>query len=151
LVGLCCAWLFFQVAKPFRVAVLTEEEAAIYEALFRYQMREEIADVEDGVGYFLEIQDKDPPAAFLAQFADSSPQVQRGSLCMPNSGIRFSAGRIERVDEKTVKVLAGHFLTIQRSITHMISPIRVGCLNRYTLSLKDGTWIVTTAENIWAS
>lgn len=123
----------------YEIASITEKEAEIYDALFRYQMGEEFSGLGSGTIFYLEIQGKDPPSDFLTRFRAQFPLIMKGSSYAPARGVRLWAGEIQKVDDLTIKISAG------------VLANKGGCSSIYTLAWKDGNWLVQKVENIWIS
>ena len=122
----------------------SDEENDIREAIVRYQVKN--WDLAAGV-YFLEIQSKDPSAAFLHRFDDLPKPVKGKSDAKEKKdivgfhvedrrtkkrGVIFDQGTINHLDDSSVEVEGGY---VCASLC-MASGI-------YQLRRKDGRWEVT--------
>jgi hypothetical protein len=154
-IALClvlAAIVYFFVSWP-GVAALTEEEADVYEAVFRYQFKHEFSDSIDGDqsigGCFLLIRGRDPPKEFLARFIGYLPPVKKGSQYAADAGIQFSAERITWIDDSTVTVEGGHYMSsYQWPRKNYIMPGSTKAVRAYFLTRKNGRWDVQRVHTL---
>jgi hypothetical protein len=120
------------------IAMVEEAQADIYESLFRYQFERSRANSWPGDrAFFVSVEEKDLPAAFLRRFAGYPVQVHQGSQYVPNAGLLFSASsKIKRLADGSVRVRCG-----ERSGGS-------GSVSVFTLIHKNGKWVVSEAEGI---
>jgi hypothetical protein len=99
MVALSGAWFVFFRAS---VATLEGEEADVYEALFRNQLKTTSA---TGCGaIYLSIDGKGPPAAFLSRFSRDRWLVREGSRYAADRGLLWSASQLTWLAEDRVTV-----------------------------------------------
>jgi hypothetical protein len=152
-VCLVLAAIVYFLASWRGVAVLTEEEADIYEAIFRYQFKHEFSNSIEGDqsvgGCFLLIRGRDPPDEFLARFDGYSPPVKKGSRYVPDAGVQFCAERITWVDDSTTIVEGGHFESSYHwPRRNLISPGSTWAKRLYYLVRNNSKWDVRRVETV---
>jgi hypothetical protein len=108
-------------------ASLSEEDSAIYEAVFRYQREHD----ESGARYyFLSIRGQNPPADFLARFADKPPVVKYSRTRFGiRDGVLLWADEIRHLGSDRVEVDTGWY-------------DRSGGWRTFRQVRADGSWVV---------
>lgn len=109
-------------APPKPPVLLSQDEADIYEAVFRHQFEQNASGAQQSAGtYFVQIQGSDPPEEFLRRFAGQAPPVKRGSeACHAGDSsiydrqtgkrsLMFKAGKIGRIGKNTAEVEGGYY------------------------------------------
>jgi hypothetical protein len=98
-------------------------EEAVCEAVFRYQLRQPLADAPQPSRYYLARQGRDPDAAFLGRLNAVAPGVQPLSRCRVSArdgvvdrvtgarGVIVQVTRLTWVHAAAVDVVGGYYLT----------------------------------------
>jgi len=122
-------------------AFVSEDDAFIYEALFRYIFEHNgSAAQQRAKTYFLLIGERNPPRSFLQRFADQNPPVEKGWKYRRGRGLLFRVGEIKYIDADAVEIYGGYDEGNMSAGGY-----------RYKLSKKQGKWMVVEEENIWIS
>ncbi len=145
------------------------EEAAILEAVFRYQYEHNSSGAQSNVDfYFLSFgsigENEDPSLAFMARFEGHSPKVEPVSLSITSAqstasilstasavsgvsheehggrGLIFRIEHIRWIDGHTVEVDGGYY-EARRSSSG----------NTYKVERRRGRWVVTDDRMLWIS
>jgi len=113
---------------------LSAEEAAIYEAVFRYQfLHNASAAQQQARAYFLQVDGKNPPPDFLECFSGHAPPVTKGSRFRLHGtgGLLFRVDGIKWLDDDHVEVGGGYYE----------GPLSASG-NTYHVTRKAGVWVV---------
>jgi hypothetical protein len=135
---------FFAYAT--RTASLPDEEWDICEAVLRHQIFHSAAGGRGTATAYVEIQGRNPTAAFLDRFQEHQPPVKpgwrffRGNRFFRGSGVLYQIGGIKRTGEDSAEVYGGYY---EGSLS--------ASGNTYYLVRKDGKWVVERDEMHWIS
>jgi hypothetical protein len=125
-------------------------EAAIYEAVFRYQLRQPLADAPRPLGYYLARLGRDPDDACLGRLRSLAPAVQPLSRCRVSvrdgvvdrvtgaRGVIMQVTRLTWVHAAAVDVVGGYYLTHCQA---------AGL--RYRVEYDGRDWAVTVVHLLW--
>lgn len=125
-------------------------EAAVCEAVFRYQLQQLLVDQPQPLRYYLALRGHDPDEALPARLRELTPWVQPLSQCRVTArggvidratgarGVIVQVTRLMWVQAEAVNVVGGYY------ITH-----RQAAGLRYRLVPEGGQWAVTAAHVLW--
>jgi hypothetical protein len=125
-------------------------EEAVCEAIFRYQLRQPLADAPQPLGYYLARQGRDPDDAFLRRLRALAPGVQPLSRCRVSArdgvvdrvtgtrGVIVQVTRLTWVHAAAVDVTGGYYLTHRQA---------AGL--RYHVEHDGRRWAVTAVHLLW--
>jgi hypothetical protein len=125
-------------------------EEALCAAVFRYQLRQPLADAPHALGYYLARQGRDPSEALLAHLRGLAPGVQPLSRCRVSGregvvdratgarGVILQVARLTLRHAAAVDAVGGYYLTHRQAASF-----------RYHLAPDGGQWVVTAAHLLW--
>jgi hypothetical protein len=125
-------------------------EAAVYEAVFRYQLQQPLVDHPQVPRYYLALQGHDPDAALLHRLRELAPWVQPLSQCRVTArdgvidratgagGVILQVARLAWVRATTVDVVGGYYITHRQAAGFC-----------YRVESDEQYWAVTTVHLIW--
>jgi hypothetical protein len=125
-------------------------EEAVCEAVFRYQLRQPLADAPRPLCYYLAWQGRDPDDAFLRRLRALAPNVQPLSCCRVSArdgvvdrvtggcGVIVQVTRLTWVHAAAVDVVGGYYLTHRQA---------AGL--RYHVEHDGRHWAVTAVHLLW--
>jgi hypothetical protein len=125
-------------------------EAAIYDAVFRYQLRQPLMDAPRPLGYYLARQGRDPDDACLGRLRTLMPGIQPLSRCRVSArggvvdrvtgarGVIMQVTRLAWVHASAVDVVGGYYLTHRQA---------AGL--RYRVEYNGRDWAVTVVHLLW--
>jgi hypothetical protein len=147
--GLCVVWVC--IPAPAETAEVGTEEAEVYEALFRHELRRGAAGGWPGGGaFYLSIEGKDPPAEFMARFAAAPWPVREGSRYGVNRGVLYAASGITLLADGRAVVGCEQRVRTWR-VSNCFRPSRSSGYSRFTLARRDGRWVVEKEEALLAA
>ncbi len=123
---------------------------AIYEAVFRYQLDQLMADQSHPSRAYLALQGHDPSPAVMDQFRTHAPWVQPLSQCRVSArdgvtdrktgaeGLIVEVGSLHWLHETAVDVVGGCYETPWRAVAR-----------RYRVEYDGERWVVTCASDLW--
>jgi hypothetical protein len=138
-----------QGAVP-RTPVRERREAAVCEAVFRYQISQPLVDYPQVLRYYLALQGHDPDEPLLHRLRELTPWVQPLSRCRVTArdgvidratsarGVIVQVARLTWVHAAVVDVVGGYY------ITH-----RHAAGLRYRVEHHGRHWAVTTVHLLW--
>ena len=125
-------------------------EAAVCEAVFRYQLQQPPADPPQPPRYYLALRGRDPDAALLRRLGAVTPGVQPFSHCRVTAregvvdratgarGVIVQVARLAWVHAAAVDVVGGYYLTHRQAASF-----------RYQVEPDGPRWVVTAAHLLW--
>ena len=125
-------------------------EAAVCEAVFRYQLQQPLVDHSQVLRYYLALRGGDPDEAFLHRLRALTPWVQPLSQCRVTArdgvidratgtcGVIVQVARVTWVHAAAVEVVGGYY------ITH-----RHAAGLRYHVAHDGQRWVVMTVHVLW--
>jgi hypothetical protein len=125
-------------------------EAAVCEAVFRYQLQQPWVDAPQPPRYYLALQGRDPGEALLRQLSAVTPGVQPFSHCRVTArdgvvdratgarGVILQVARLTWVHAAAADVVGGYYLTHRHA---------AGL--RYHVEQDGPHWAVTTVHLLW--
>jgi hypothetical protein len=123
---------------------------AIYEAVFRYQLDQLMADQSHPSRAYLALQGHDPSPAVMDQFRTHALWVQPLSQCRVSArdgvtdrktgaeGLIVEVGSLHWLHETAVDVVGGCYETPWRAVAR-----------RYRVEYDGERWVVTCASDLW--
>jgi hypothetical protein len=125
-------------------------EAAVYETVFRYQLRQPLADVPQLLHLYLALRGRDPEAALLRRLQRLRPEVYPFSHCRVTArdgvidrttaarGAILQVARLVWVHAAAVDAVGGYYRTHRQAAGF-----------RYHIVRDGGQWAVTAAHLLW--
>ena len=125
-------------------------EAAVCEAVFRYQLQQPLSDVPQPLRYYLALRGRDPDAALLRRLQDLTPTIQPLSHCRVTAregvcdraagarGVILQVARLAWVHAAAVEVVGGYYITHRHAASF-----------RYGVASEGVHWAVTTVHLLW--
>jgi hypothetical protein len=133
-----------------RVEARAGVEAAVCEAVFRYQLQQPLIDPPQPPRYYLALRGRDPDAALLRRLGAVRPGIQPFSHCRVTArdgvldratgarGVILQVARLTLLHAAAADAVGGYYLTHQQAASF-----------RYRLEHHDGRWAVTAAHLLW--
>ncbi len=127
----------------------------IWEAVFSHELKRHLKHVPEVEVFFLEIEGRDPPAEFLARFADLPRPARPASVASgPQKKSRPRAGMIDKETGKQGRILRIDSLEWARDDEVQVEGgYYENCLSAtgmtYTVEWEDGRWVVTHEQLNW--
>ena len=125
-------------------------EAAVCEAVFRYQLQQPLVDHPQVPRYYLALQGQDPDEALLRRLRELTPWVQPLSQCRVTArdgvmdratgagGVIVQVARLTWLHGAAADVVGGYYLTHRHA---------AGL--RYRVERQGHDWAVTTVHLLW--
>jgi hypothetical protein len=125
-------------------------EAAVCEAVFRYQLQQPLIDPPQPPRYYVALRGRDPDAALLRRLGAVRPGIQPFSHCRVTArdgvldratgarGVIVQVARLAWVHAAAVDVVGGYYLTHRQAASF-----------RYEVGPDGHRWAVTAAHLLW--